>query len=82
LRTAQVVAVSDTRPDRLALAGRRYPGICVTTNPSDLIADPTVDAVVIATPVQHHFDLAMLALRAGTSSSRSQSPRPRSRRPA
>ena len=30
-----------------------------------LINDPSVDAVVIATPVNHHFELAMMALRAG-----------------
>jgi predicted dehydrogenase len=37
----------------------------VTTDASDLIADPAVDAVVIATPVAMHFELASAALRAG-----------------
>jgi predicted dehydrogenase len=36
-----------------------------TTSFGDLISDPQVDAVVIATPVCTHFDLAMQALRAG-----------------
>ena len=35
------------------------------TSAAELCADPTVDAVVIATPVEHHFELAMAALRAG-----------------
>jgi predicted dehydrogenase len=37
----------------------------VTTHPADVWSDPAVDAVVVATPVEHHFELAMGALRAG-----------------
>jgi predicted dehydrogenase len=62
---ARVTAVCDRRGERLAQVERRYPGVRVTTGPEDLIGDPSVDAVVIATPVEHHFDLAMAALRAG-----------------
>jgi predicted dehydrogenase len=62
---AQVVVAADRRPERLALVQRRYPGIRVTADPADLIADPAVDAVVIATPVALHFELALAALRAG-----------------
>ncbi len=62
---ASVTVVCDGRPERLALAQRRYPGIRVTTDPRDLIADPAVDAVAIATPVALHFELASAALGAG-----------------
>jgi predicted dehydrogenase len=62
---AAVRAVCDRSPSRLALVERRYPGIRTTTSASELIDDPRVDAVVIATPVQHHFELAMQSLRAG-----------------
>jgi predicted dehydrogenase len=65
VQTAQVVSVADRRPERLALAERRYPGVRATTDPASLIAHPDVDAVVIATPVAYHFELAMAALRAG-----------------
>ncbi len=65
LSQARVVAVSDRRPERLALVERRYPGVRVTADAASLIADPAIDAVVIATPVQFHFDLALAALRAG-----------------
>jgi len=65
LPEARVAAVCDMRPDRLAEAERRYPGVYATRDAAALIAHPTVDAVVVATPVQHHFDLAMAALRAG-----------------
>ena len=61
----QVVAVSDTRAERRALAAARYPGVRVTPDASDLLTDSRVDAVVIATPVSTHFALARAALRAG-----------------
>ena len=62
---ARMAAVSDTRRDRLSAVERRYPGVRVTTSAQELIDDPTVDAVAIATPVASHFDLAMAVLRAG-----------------
>jgi predicted dehydrogenase len=62
---SQVVAVSDLRPERLARAQASYPYLKTTTNHCNLLNDSRVDAVVIATPVSTHFDLAMQALRAG-----------------
>ncbi len=62
---AKVVAVSDLRAGRLALAKSRYPAIKTTNDHQELIGDPEVDAVVIATPVSTHFDLARQALAAG-----------------
>nr|WP_322817063.1 Gfo/Idh/MocA family oxidoreductase [Chloroflexus sp.] len=32
---------------------------------ADLLRNPAVDAVVIATPVSSHFELALMALQAG-----------------
>lgn len=61
----QVIAVSDLRPERLLLAQKRHPGIQATTNCRELIADTRIDAVVIATPVSSHFELAVQSLRAG-----------------
>jgi predicted dehydrogenase len=60
---AKVVCVSDLRPDRLALAQSRYPSIKTTTDARELIRDPSVDAVVVATPVNSHYDLGMAALK-------------------
>jgi predicted dehydrogenase len=62
---AKVVAVSDLRTDRLEGLARRYPQIKTTTDHCELLANPLIDAVAIATPVSTHFDLAMQALRAG-----------------
>jgi predicted dehydrogenase len=60
-----VVAVADARPERLALARARYPLVQTFSTADEVIADPSVDAVAIATPVATHFDLARRALRAG-----------------
>ena len=57
--------VTDMRPERLAQLTTRYPAVKVSTDYRDLVNDPAVDAVAIATPVSSHFDLAMAALRAG-----------------
>ena len=62
---AEVTVVADLDSARLAGAQRRYPGLRTTTNFDDVLKDPGVDAVVIATPVSTHFELGMAALRAG-----------------
>jgi predicted dehydrogenase len=62
---AQVTALSDMRPDRLKAALKRYPALKTTANYRDLLNDPEIDAVAIATPVSTHFALAMEALKAG-----------------
>lgn len=62
---AQVAAVSDLRPERLATLRARYPSIDGTTDHRDLLSDSSIDAIVIATPVGTHFELALEALRAG-----------------
>jgi predicted dehydrogenase len=61
---AQVVAVSDLSPKRLSQVSARYPSVKTTTDCRDLFDDPTIDAVVVATPVSTHYDLALTALRA------------------
>lgn len=62
---AQVKTVSDFKPELLAKVQARYPNIQVTTDCQDIFNDPKIDAVVIATPVSTHFDLALAALQAG-----------------
>lgn len=62
---AQVKTVSDLKPELLAKVQARYPTIEVTTHYRDLLTDPKIDAIAIATPVSTHFDLALAALQAG-----------------
>lgn len=61
---ASLIGVSDVRTERLAEARRRYPFAVVSDNYSELLADPAIDAVAIATPVSSHFDLALRAIKA------------------
>lgn len=62
---AKVASVSDFKPELLAKVQARYPTVNVTTDSRDLLKDPKIDAIVIATPVSTHFDLALAALQAG-----------------
>jgi predicted dehydrogenase len=54
--------MSEEIRERLA---QRYPGARVTADFDDLLGDPELDAVVIATPVPTHSELARRALEAG-----------------
>ena len=61
----RVVSVTDLREAQLARVRARYPTVETTTDYRELLNDPRIDAVAIATPVSTHFELAMQALRAG-----------------
>jgi predicted dehydrogenase len=62
---AQVITVSDLDLEKLSLAKQRHPGIATTTEFRDLLADNRIDAIVVATPVNTHYELALAALKAG-----------------
>ena len=62
---AEVRWICDLDLERLAKYRRRHPGARVTTRMDRVLADPHVDAVIIATPVHTHYHLAAKALRAG-----------------
>jgi len=62
---AEIIAISDLNEKRLNHVGLLYPGARKTTDYKDLINDPAVDAVVVATPMSTHFQLGMEALEAG-----------------
>ena len=65
LDEAEVLMVCDFDARSLARAQRRYPTLEVTQNFSEVILDPRVEAVVIATPVSTHYSFAKQALLAG-----------------
>ena len=61
----RVVAIADQRPERLQ-AVRHLNGIMrATTDAREVIESDSIDAVVIATPISTHFDLAKACLEAG-----------------
>ena len=61
----EMAYVSDLRAPRLDQVRKRYPAVQTTTDHRDILNDASVDAVVIATPVSTHFELASQALAAG-----------------
>lgn len=62
---AQVRWICDLDRERLTKFRRRYPSARITTHVERVLNDPAVDALIIATPVHTHYDLAARALEAG-----------------
>ncbi len=65
LRDCKVKKLCDTDTKRLEAVAALYPSIEMTTHYEDLIEDPGIDAIVIATPVRCHFEMALKSLLAG-----------------
>jgi predicted dehydrogenase len=65
LSRARVYAVADLDPKKLELVQKRFPAAKTTTDFQELLRDPKIDAIAIATPVSTHFELGMAALKAG-----------------
>ncbi len=63
----QVAAVwgCDLRQERREAIRRRFPATALTSSCEHVLADPAIDALIIATPISTHHDLAAAALRAG-----------------
>jgi predicted dehydrogenase len=62
---AQVVSCADLDPSRLQLVRDLFPAMETTSDVEQVLTDPRVQAVVIATPTSTHFDLTKRALLAG-----------------
>lgn len=65
VKDCTVKAVADARTERLGHLSKIFPSIQGVKSADDVIDDPSIDAVVIATPVFSHFPLAQKALRQG-----------------
>jgi predicted dehydrogenase len=65
LPDCELAWLCDADPEMLARAGAPFPGARRTADLADLLADPALDAVVLATPVPTHAALAERVLRAG-----------------
>ncbi len=61
----RLVAIADARADRREVAARRHPGAVVCADASGLLARGDVEAVVVATPLKTHYDLALAAIERG-----------------
>lgn len=60
----RVKTLCDTDSERLEKVSALYSQVELTTNYTDLIEDDEIDAIVIATPVRFHFEMAMQSLLA------------------
>lgn len=65
LPDVELAAIGDIDPQRLQKVGALYPQTKRVTDARDLINDPSIDAVVVATPVSSHFALGMAVLESG-----------------
>ena len=62
---AELRWLCDLSPDLLAEGAKAYPSARTTSDFQEMLSDPELDAVVIATPVITHYELARRALEAG-----------------
>jgi len=61
----RLYAVCDMEDKRLKLVTKTYPWVQMTQNYQDIITNPEIDAVVLATPLATHYAMAKEALLKG-----------------
>ncbi|MBD05458.1 MAG: oxidoreductase [Gemmatimonadetes bacterium] len=57
----------DRDESRRANIGRQYPGVDLTASVDDVLKNSAIDAVVVATPADTHYELALRILESGRS---------------
>lgn len=62
---AHVRGICDLDPDRLSRFAQRHPTVRATQRFDDLLEDPEIAAIVVATPVFTHYEMAGRCLDAG-----------------
>lgn len=65
LEESQVLAIAELSPNARKRAQRAYPGIHITSDATEVIASPKIDAVAVITPVWTHYELTKAALENG-----------------
>jgi predicted dehydrogenase len=65
LKGCRMKNVVDASAERRAFVEANFPRTTAVTDAKIVLADPEIDAVVIATPAASHFQLGMAALQAG-----------------
>jgi predicted dehydrogenase len=61
----ELKSLCDSSESRLNHMRRLHPDVATTRRFEDLLLDPELDAVVVATPVRFHYEMAKAALNAG-----------------
>jgi predicted dehydrogenase len=65
IEACEVAAVCDKSPAALRRVSRVYPNVHLTTEFSEILTSPHVDAVAVVTPAWTHYELAKAALLHG-----------------
>src|SRR5258708_7677599 len=65
LDSCELVGICDKSSTALRRAQQAYPGLRVTTDSSELLSSPEIDAIAVITPVRTHYELAKIALENG-----------------
>jgi len=65
LSATHIGALCDPCPEHLDRIATQYPSARASRDFLEILSDPKIDAVLIATPVSSHFALAIEALRSG-----------------
>jgi predicted dehydrogenase len=61
----RVVMCCDVRQERLSFISKRYPSIKLTTDYDDLLNNPDINAIAVATNAATHYELSKKALEHG-----------------
>lgn len=61
----EVKIVADLSENRRSFVNKLYPSVEITDCTNDVFNNSEIDAIVIATPVETHFDLTIKALKSG-----------------
>ncbi len=65
LEDSQVLTIADMSSAARKRAQKTYPGINVTSDPSEVFLSAEIDAIAVVTPVWTHYELAKAALENG-----------------
>lgn len=65
LRKCHLKTICDASEDRIKHLTTLYPDVAGVTDYCHLLQDDSVDAIIVATPVKHHFSIAKASLLAG-----------------
>lgn len=65
LRGANLHTLCDLRPELLVELGQRYPGVGTTSDYEAILRNREIQAVVVSTPAETHYELTRRALVAG-----------------
>lgn len=65
IKNCNVVAVCESNKSRHAIINELYPNITVVSDYKDILSNTAIEAVVVATPVDSHYELTKKALQQG-----------------